>query len=197
MKKTALIPLAAVLVIACIAIVSCQKELPVQSSANGPVTSTAVQRYIGGSNWNTLYYFGTYDSFYGCITPCGFCHATPTQIGYVPNGDDPDNNEALAEISVINGGTLLVSVDLSDIGNYYVNDIVTTGQYNVSRFTSFPQDVVNDACDAVGVPHWGGPVGISAGNYPVHIESTGGDARLEIEGVYDGATGWSWQFFVR
>jgi hypothetical protein len=125
------------------------------------------------------------------------CHASPYQIGYEPNGDDPNNNVALGEISVINGRTLLISVDLSDVGNYYVNDILTTGHYNVSRFTAFPQDVVNAACDAVGVPHWGGPVGITGGNYPVHIESTGGDARLEIEGTHDAATGWSWVFYVR
>jgi len=194
MKRTAFIPLATVLVVAAIVIASCEKTVPHSPATPGAANVSA--RYVGGHNWNTLWYFGTYD-YSGCVTPCGMCHTSQLQNGYVPNGDDPQNNEALTEISVMAGNRLLVSVDLSDVGEYYVNDIMTTGHLNVSTFGAFPQDVVNAACDAASIPHWGGPVGMTAAHYPVAVESTAEDARLEIEGTYDSATGWSWMCFVR
>lgn len=194
MKRIAFIPLAAVLLAATVVIVSCEKTVPSVSSGNVQHQPLA---YLGASNWNTLYYFGTPDGFGNCYAPCGFCHATPWQHGYMPNGNDPENNEALCEISVMNDNRLLVSVDLRDVGEIYTNEIMASERLNVSTFTAFPQDVVDAACDEVSIPHWGGPVGMTAGNYPVAIESTQADARLEIEGTYDSATGWSWACFVR
>jgi hypothetical protein len=196
MKRTVFIPLAAVLLITAATIISCEKSTPPGPSANLTGTEVGPLAYLGGNNWNILYYFGTPD-YSGCVTPCGLCHMTPSQSGYLPDGNNPDNNEALGEISVIGGNRLLISVDLSDVGAYYVNDILTTGQFNVSTYTEIPQDVIDAACDRVGVPHWGGPNGIAAANYPVHIESTAGDARLEMEGTNDAGTGWSWICYVR
>lgn len=194
MKRVAFIPLAAILLIT--AVVSCNKTTLPAPTAAAQNENTGPLAYIGARNWNTLFYFGTPTEF-GCQAPCGFCHATPWQIGYQPNTNDPNNNEALTEISVSPDGVLLVSVDLNGVGNYYVNDIISSQHFRVAQFTAFPQNVIDDACDDAGIPHWGGPIGIAAGNYPVNVEATGGDIRLEIEGVVDGAGELSWTFFVR
>jgi hypothetical protein len=197
MKRIAFFPLAVVLFATAAAVVSCEKTMPTAPSSGSGLHNEPNGLYVGGNNWNTLWYFGTPDGNGGCVRPCGFCHASPWQFGYQPNGNDPENNEALCEISVINGEVLLVSVDLSDIGDSYVNEITSSQRLDVATFTPFPQDIVDAACDEVSVPHWGGPVGMTAANYPVIIESTAADARLEIEGTYDSGSGWSWVCYVR
>ncbi len=193
-RRTLLAPLVAVLLLA--EAVSCSKSspagpaAPVQPAGPGPLA------YLGGNNWNTLFYFGTYvSSLGGCTTPCGFCHATPWEMGYNPETGDPDNNKARAEITVTPSATLLVSVDLAGIGNYYVNDIVSTGQFSVAADTELPQSVVDEACDAGGIPHWGGPILVTRGDYPVTIDADW--SRLELEGTFDQATGWSWTCYLR
>ncbi|CAN5894796.1 hypothetical protein BH11BAC7_BH11BAC7_08970 [soil metagenome] len=195
MKRTAaFIPLAVILLIT--AVVSCKKTPPPAPSPTSQTISSGPLSYIGARNWNTLFYFGTpYDG--GCVQPCGFCHATPWQIGYMPNTNDPDNNEALTEISVSRDGLLLVSIDLTGVGNYYVNEMHASQHFNVDRLGVFPQEVINAACDAAGIPHWEGTVGMAPGNYPISIESSAPDARLEIEGVNDGAGDWSWTCHIR
>jgi hypothetical protein len=117
---------------------------------------------------------------------------------YTIDTSDPDNNEALAEMSVLPNGHLLVSTDLTGLGHYYVNDILSTGRFTVSVDSEIPQELVDAACDQAHVPHWGGPVGIAAGNYRVNIEPDGDNSRLEMEGTYDEASrSWLWTFDVR
>ncbi len=196
MKRTAaFIPLAVILFIT--AIVSCTKNPPPspssQNATQGPLA------YFGGNNWNTLYYFGTPDSYYGCVTPCGMCNIALRPAGYNPNTNDPENNEALAELSAMSNGHLLISVDMHGIGNYYLNDIITTQRFNVAVDRIIPQELVDAARNGppVSVPGWGGPVGIIAGNYPVNIDPEGTNSRFEIEGTYAEAAGWSWEFSLR
>ena len=193
MKRTVLfIPLTVIALVA--AITSCQKSLPPSPASAKPTVQP--QAYLGAGNWNTLYYFGTPDGFGSCYQPCGFCHATPWQRGYQPNTSDPENNEALAELSLMNDGKLLLSVNLSGVGNVYVHDVRTTGEFHVAADTYLPQSVVDNVCDAAGVAHWDGVL-VHAGTYPVNIESTADDSRLEMEGSYTADNGWSWAFFVR
>lgn len=197
MKRKIFIPLAAFVLISSAVIVSCEKNNSPAPSSGTTGSQSGPLSFLGGNNWNALYYFGTPDGFGNCYRPCGYCHSTPWPMGYAPNGNDPENNEALCEISVITGDHLLVSVDLSDVGDFYVNEIMSSEHLDVATFTTFPQDVVDAACDEASIPHWGGPVGIVAGSYPVQIESSAGDARLEMEGTHDAATGWSWVCYVR
>ncbi len=193
MKRIAFIPLAVILLVT--AVVSCTKTPPPSPSSSQNV-STGPLAYFGGNNHNILYYFGTPFND-GCRRPCGGCHVTSLQIGYQPNTNDPENNEALAEISVMSNGKLLVSVDLNGVGQYYVNDIITTQHFTVAQALAFPQSVIDQACDRAGVPHWGGPVSMQAGNYNVGVDGSGNTSRFEIEGTYNAASGWTWTCFVR
>lgn len=188
MRLNYLIPATAIAVLSFFS--ACRKTEPLSPS---PVTATAPAAYITGSG---LMYFGTpYEMLneITCTQPCGVCHVTYRTPGYFPNTNDPDNNEAIMDVYA-DQNQIVLSVDLHGVGQYYLNEIESTMQLPVARMTTIPQELVDEACNAAGVPRFPHPVVIPAGIYPVNMEEGTISSQLNMEGRLGADGSWSWIF---
>jgi hypothetical protein len=189
MKRTlAFIPLTAIMLIA--AVVACNKVAP-----PAPATPAGHSTSVNGSNakqipkaWDVA--FGkTKECFYGR----GACLISPTTM------ITPGGNEAYADGDVTADGHLLLSVHLDMLDPVITNELIATQQFEFDHEVVIPQDGLNELCDAQvpSIPHWGGPVGISVGTYPLPVTNGAADQILEMEGTFDpAANSWSWEFHI-
>jgi hypothetical protein len=188
MKRTlAFIPLTAIMLIA--AVVACNKVAPPAPSPAGNSNS------INGSNakqipraWDVA--FGRTK---GCHFGTGGCLITETAM-VVPGG-----NEAAADGDITADGKLLLSVHIDMLDPVIANELIATQQFEFDHEVVVPQGMVNHLCDIQdpAVPHWGGPISIQVGNYPLPVTNGAADQILEMEGTYDpAANSWSWEFWI-
>jgi hypothetical protein len=190
MKRTlAFLPLAVVVLVA--ATVACNKVIPTV-----PTTPAGNSTTVNGSNakqipkaWDVA--FGrSKECFYGS----GGCLISTTTAMVVPGGQ-----EALADGDITPDGHLLLSVHLDMLDPAIKNELIATQQFVFDHDVVIPQDGLNELCDKQNpsIPHWGGPVGISVGTYPLPVFNGGADQILEMEGIYDSASNsWNWEFHI-
>jgi hypothetical protein len=186
-RSLAFIPLTAFVIIA--AVVACNKVAPPAPSPAGNSNT------INGSNakhipkaWEAA--FGkTKECFFGS----GGCWFSP------PTAIVSGGNQAYVDADISANGHLLMSIHLDMLDPVIVNELIATQRYEFDHDVVLPQDLVDALCDAQdpAVPHWGGPISIPTGSYPLPVNNGGADQRLEIDGIYDPAVNsWSWEFWI-
>jgi hypothetical protein len=171
------------------AVVACNKVVP-----PAPSTPAANSTNLNGSNAKQIPQ--AWDVAFGktkaCFSGTGGCLINPVTAMVVPGG-----NEALADGDITPDGHLLLSVHVGMLDPAITNELIAKRQFEFDHEVVIPQDGLNELCDRQNpsVPHWGGPVSIQVGNYPLPVINGGADQILEMEGIYNAASeSWSWEF---
>jgi hypothetical protein len=190
MKRTlAFIPLTVIALIA--TVVACNKVAPPAPSPMGNSTNS-----INGSNAKQIP--KAWDVAFGRTKGCHFgpggCLINESTAIIVPGGQN-----AAADGDITASGHLLISVHLDMLHPAIVNELIATQQFEFDHEVIIPQHTLDALCDhqTPSIPHWGGPVGIQVGNYPLPVTNGAADQILEMEGTYDSAANsWSWEFWI-
>jgi hypothetical protein len=184
MKKVSMISLTALLLAA--VTVGCQKTVP-QPSSN---CSTGISGATARSVPNVM--VAEIGTGMNCVPGNGIC----TIEGFrILRGSD----ECGITGDITPAGHLLLTANCGSLNPISWDKFLTTGICKLNADIVLPQDAVDAICDGQtpSIPHWGGPMGIAAGDYPITINNGGADKRLEIEGTYDSTDGsWSWAFSI-